>query len=1167
MSHARGASVRDYLDRPGSLAVLRNAGHTTELFLLVGQEGVTAFNGHVDLGTGVATALSQIVAEELDVPMGEVTMVLGHTQLAPDQGPTIASETIQVAAMPLRQAAAQARHFLLGLAAEALGAPQADLRIENGVIIAGQAGNRRVRFATLLEGRQHRLELDPTAQVKASSTYRIVGQAVPRTDIPAKADGSFTYVHDLRLPGMLHGSVVRPPYAGLDAGDFVGTSLIAVHGESIAHVPGVVAVVVIGDFVGVVAEREEQAAQAAQDLQIAWKPGPRLPDMAELATTLTAQPGHARTLLDTGGVSARAAAAEPRLTRTYTWPYQMHGSIGPSCAVADARAQGITVWSGTQNPLKLRQDLATLLALPEPAIEILRLEAAGCYGRNCADDVAADAALLSRAVGRPVRVQLTRAQEHLWEPKGAAQVMHVDGGLTPDGAIAAYDFATRYPSNAAPTLALLLTGAIPPVPDISTMGDRTAIPPYRFDHMRVVVHDVAPIVRASWLRGVSALPNSFAHECYIDELAAEAGADPVAFRLRHLEDPRGSELIRQVAARAGWVPRAGARRHSVRPGVMSGQGIAYARYMHGPFPGTAAAWSAWVAEVEVDTGTGAVSVTRVVVGQDSGLVINPAGVTHQIHGNVIQSVSRVLKEEVRFSDQAVASREWGAYPILTFPEVPQIQVVMVPRPDDPPLGAGESASVPSAAAIANAIFDATGLRLRAPPFTEARVLAALRQAEAGGQAPAARAPAWKRWPGAMASVIIALAAGFSWHAAIAPVPPPDAGLYSSAAIARGRILAAVGNCAVCHTQEGGAPNAGGRGIATPFGIVVATNITPDVQTGIGAWSFAAFARAMRQGVHRDGRLLYPAFPYTSYAKATEDDLQALYAYLMSQPPVRARVPPTRLAFPFSVRPLLAGWNALFLRGTAFQPDPAQTPQWNRGAYLVEGFGHCGACHSPRNLLGAERGGAHHLAGGVAGGWDAPALASRSEAPVPWTEDEMFAYLRHGASAQHGVAAGPMGPVVASLADVPDEDIRAMAHYLASLAPPITQAAAQARADGLEAQALARGDHHAGAALYAGACAACHDRAGVPVFGAGPSLALNTNLHAARPDNLLRVVLGGVHAPGAAARGVMPPFRNSLDDRQLADLLAYLRTRFAAGQPPWPNLMETARRLRQTSSRG
>src|SRR5580693_1546611 len=622
--------------RPGSLSVVRatvsGAAAGFETFISITADGaVTAFNGHVDLGTGIRTALGQIVAEELDVSFARVVVVLGDTAVVPNQGATIASETIQITAVPLRKAAAQARQYLVARAAERLELPVEQLSIEDGLVRGRD--NRSVSYGELIAGETIRLELADDVAVKAVDSYTIVGQSVPRTDLPAKATGEPVYVHDMRVPGMLHGRVVRPPYAGVDAGAFVGASLIAVDETSVGDIPGLIAVVKIRDFVGVIADREENAVKAAAQLKVTWKPTPTLPDMKDVETALRANPSTPRILIDKGDVDAAIAAAERPMQRTYIWPYQMHGSIGPSCAVADVGQDQVRVWSGTQNPHLLRADLALLSRRPESEIDVIRMEAAGCYGRNCADDVSADAVLLSRAVGRPVRVQLTREQEHAWEPKGTAQLMDVKGGLRADGNVAAYDFTTRYPSNGAPTLALLLTGAIAPVAAVSEMGDRTAIPPYDYDAMRVVARDMPPIVRAAWLRGVSALPNTFAHESWIDELAAEAEVDPIEYRLRYLKDPRAVDLIHAVAERAEWQPRP-VRQEPVSQGdVVRGRGFAYALYVHGKFPGTAAAWSAWITDVAVNKATGDVSVTRVVAGQDSGLMINPEGVRHQIHGN------------------------------------------------------------------------------------------------------------------------------------------------------------------------------------------------------------------------------------------------------------------------------------------------------------------------------------------------------------------------------------------------------------------------------------------------------------------------------------------------------------------------------------------------------
>jgi nicotinate dehydrogenase subunit B len=1173
--------------RSGSLSVVRPAGSggQFETFIRITADGsVTAFNGHVDLGTGIQTALGQIVAEELDVSFARVVVVLGDTSRVPNQGATIASETIQISAVPLRKAAAQARHFLLARAAERLELAVEDLSVEDGLI---RGHNRSVSYGELIGGEIVRLELASEVQVKATESYSIVGQSVPRADLPAKATGELVFVHDVRVPGMLHGRVVRPPYAGVDAGAFVGTSLIAVDESSVADIPGLVAVVRIGDFVGVIAEREENAVKAAAQLKLSWKPTPTLPDLGNVETALRANPSTPRTLIDKGDVEAALAAAAKPMPRTYLWPYQMHASIGPSCAVADYQDGQIRVWSGTQNPHILRADLALLLQRPEAGIDVIRMEAAGCYGRNCADDVSADAVLLSRAVGRPVRVQLTREQEHAWEPKGTAQLMDIKGGLNADGSAAAYDFATRYPSNSAPTLALLLTGAIAPVADVSQMGDRTAIPPYDYDNLRVVAHDMPPIVRASWLRGVSALPNTFAHESYIDELATEAGVDPIQYRLRYLSDPRAIDLVNAVAERAGWKPRPVRQEQVAEGDIVRGRGFAYALYVHSKFPGYGAAWSAWIADVAVNKATGDVSVTRVVAGQDSGLMINPDGVRHQIQGNVIQSTSRALMEEVSFDRNAVTSREWGAYPIIKFPDIPKIDVLMLPRQDQPPLGVGESASVPSAAAIANAIFDATGVRFRELPFTPERILRGVRgEHSSPGALPlplvAPQPPApTDRWHnpfavrrGAVATIAALVAAGLGIAAAvlpwrsIAPIARPDASVFSTATIERGRQLAALGDCAVCHTVTDGILNAGGRTIETPFGTIYSTNITPDVETGIGSWSYPAFERAMREGIHRDGRQLYPAFPYVHFAKTTDADLQALYAYLMAQAPVRADNHAPALAFPFNWRPLLAGWNALFHRADAFAPDATKSALWNRGAYLVEGLGHCGACHSPRNALGAEKARAY-LAGGFAEGWEAPPLTSLSHAPIPWNEDELFAYLRSGESRFHGVAAGPMAPVVKELAALPDEDIRAMAVYLSAFNEAaigkLDQDALALRLENLT-RTRAASASFVGLRLYEGACAVCHQVGGPPLFGSRPSLALNSNLHATVPDNLIQVILHGIAAPVSSDLGYMPAFKDSMTDDQLAELVSYLRRQFAPEKPAWTGVRAAISRIRQGISR-
>ncbi|WP_440533144.1 molybdopterin cofactor-binding domain-containing protein [Variovorax sp. YR566] len=1179
-----------------------------EILLAVWDDGsASALNGHVDLGTGIQTALGQIVAEELDLGMPCVRVMLGDTARAPNQGATIASASIQIHAQPMRLAAAQARAWLTARAAERLGVADDALQMHNGVVRITEAPDRHVSYAELVAGQRTVLRLDPQAQPKNPADYRVVGTRQARVDIPAKLAGELVFVHDMRVPGMLHGRVVRPPYAGADHGEFIGNTLEAVDESSIAHIPGIRAVVVIRDFVGIVAEREEHAEQALRELRVTWKPWPGMPDLGDLAQALRDNPSTQRLLVDEGDVDGAIAAAAQPMHRTYVWPYQMHASIGPSCALADwqpADGSGMQLrcWAGSQNPHVLRADLAKLMGVEDVQVDVVRMEAAGCYGRNGADDVAADAALLARAVGAPVRVQLTREQEHAWEPKGAAQLMEIDGGLMADGRVAAYDFETSYPSNGAPTLALLLTRTIEPVAQAFEMGDRTARPPYTYDNLRVKVNDMAPIVRASWLRGVSALPSSFAHESYIDELATAAGVDPVQFRLRHLEDPRAVELVQATAQKAGWRMRTGPQENAdggLGEGgdILFGQGFAYARYIHSKWPGFGAAWAAWVADVEVNRKTGEVHVRRVVVGHDAGLMINPAGVEHQIHGNVIQTTSRALKEQVQFAPQqqqqgtatgaqlpgvlpsgVVASREWGSYPIINFREVPVIEVMHMPRPGEPSLGAGESSSVPGTAAIANAIFDATGVRFRSPPFTPETVLAELNRGVLGDAAvpPSQPSPregrsnaAWPRrkglWATGAALVVggIGVVAGLlGWRSAIAPVSL-TAPVYSQATIERGRVLAAAGDCAVCHTAPGGAPNAGGRAMETPFGTLYTTNLTPDPETGLGRWSFSAFQRAMREGVSRDGHYLYPAFPYTAFAKTSDDDLQALYAYFMSMPAVRAETPKSELKFPFSMRPLMAGWNALFHDPTPMQPVATQSAEWNRGAYLVNGLGHCGACHTPRNALGAEQGGSAFLSGAMIDGWEAPALTHLSKSVVPWDADELYRYLRHGHTQRHGIAGGPMAEVVRELAQVPDEDVRAMATYLGSFnpAPSVqpTVVAQQAVDNAARTQGQLLGPAQR---MFDSACASCHhDGNGPTLLGVNTPLALNSNLTSARPDNLLRTILDGVREPASRDIGFMPAFREVLDDRQIAELAGYMRTRFAPQEPAWANLPADVARVR------
>ncbi|CAI1616336.1 MULTISPECIES: cytochrome c [Serratia] len=417
------------------------------------------------------------------------------------------------------------------------------------------------------------------------------------------------------------------------------------------------------------------------------------------------------------------------------------------------------------------------------------------------------------------------------------------------------------------------------------------------------------------------------------------------------------------------------------------------------------------------------------------------------------------------------------------------------------------------------------------------------------------------WGGVTVIAVVVAGVVASRQPEIAPLAADATHRFSEAQIARGKTLADLGDCAVCHTRAGGERNTGGLAMEIPFGTIYTTNITPDVETGIGSWSYAAFERAMRHGVDRQGRYLYPAFPYTAFTRTRDEDLQALYAYLMSQPPVKYRPPATDLHFPFNIRQGIFAWNLLFLTPGAMPEQAAQSADWNRGAYLVEGLGHCSACHSPRNVLFGEKTGDEHLAGGVAEGWTAPALTGRSPAPLAWTQQDLVDFMRTGYSANHGVAAGPMAPVIEEgLSRLPQADLQAIAVYLRSYHP---ETAAGATAATLNAQAERQVEplSSEGARLFSGACMACHaQEKGAQMAGVRPSLALNTNLFADAPDNAIRVVLDGIQRPANAELGYMPGFRHNLNDAQIAILLNYLRQHYA-GQAPWPDLAAQVSRLR------
>ena len=688
-------------------------------WLAVGADGsVTLYSGKVELGTGVETALSQIVAEELDVPIGRVTVIQGSTGLVPDQGYTAGSRTLQSGGVQIRQAAATARQALLALAAARLGAPASALAVRNGTVFAGA---RSVSYAELTGGRHFARAVDRAAPLKQPSAYTTVGRAVPRVELPAKVYGTHVYVHNVRVPGMLHGRVVRPTA--------IGATLGAIDDHAARAIPGVVDIVQRANFVGVVAVREENAIEAARALDVTWTPpATPLPSLHDMYDAMHTTASRERVLTSIGNVDAPLADGARQLQATYFTPYQSHGSIGPSCAVADVRDDEATVWSGTQGSYALRDALAELLGVAPERVRVVWTEASGCYGHNGADDAAADAALLSQAVHRPVRVQWSRADELGWDPKSPAMRMDVRGAVDARGRVVVWDYAVTTPTHSTRPgghAGNLLAGQLLGLTGRSGFGggDRNARHNYIFPADRVVSRQFehGPL-RPSAMRGLGAPANLFATESFMDELAAAAHVDPIQFRLGHLQDPRGIAVIQRVAELSGWEPRPSPRRIA-RAGDSAmevGRGIAFAQYEN------QFAYVATIAEVDVHPASGRVRVRRACVAFDCGLIVNPDGLRNQIEGGTVQGISRALLEAVRYDDRAVTSVDWKTYPILAFPDVPDsVEVALLNHPDQPAWGAGEPATCTVAGAIANAIFDATGARVRAVPFTPERVRAAL----------------------------------------------------------------------------------------------------------------------------------------------------------------------------------------------------------------------------------------------------------------------------------------------------------------------------------------------------------------------------------------------------------------------------------------------------------
>lgn len=710
-----------------------------DAWLRVEKDGtIRIFTGKVEIGMGVETGFAQIVAEELDVLPASVSFVMGDTSLTPDQGGVGGSTSIALGAQPLRNVAATARSLLLQIASQRLSVPTDQLLVTSGIVTVSGDTSKRISYGELaggtdlndimkVTGRGFGLNVVGRGKTKDPSSYTIVGKPIPRVDIAPKILGQWNYVTDVRVPGMLHGRVIRPASAG--------AALVSVDDKAAREVPGYVQTVVEGNFVGVVAENEWAAIRAARALKIEWsKPAPAFPAQVHLYDHMrSVTPKASKETLKTEDADALIASAEKKVEASYEWPFQSHATMGPGCAVADVHLDGVTtVWSGGQKPHALQQGYAELLKVPPEKVRVIWTEDAGSYGRPGFEDTAADAVLLSRAVGKPVRVQWMREDMTAWGTKGPAVIYDMSAALDEKDEVKALRFSSRafsggetmfLPATAGNFLGAQLTG----IPNTSGVDEfaqwGTESVAYNFANVHADAHVVPAFLassspmRTTHLRDPEGPATAFAAESFIDELAAAAGADPIQFRIKYVNDARLQAALMRAGEAYGWDLRPSPKKHGAGE-TATGRGVAVA--LRG---GTRVAT---IAEVDVHRATGVVRVKRLVCVHDCGLIVNPQALRGTIAANLIQSLSRSMKEEVTFDANRVTSTDWYSYPVARASDVPEkVEIVLIDHPEIEPSGAGEPSSRPTAAAIANAIFDATGARVRQAPFTPARVKAAL----------------------------------------------------------------------------------------------------------------------------------------------------------------------------------------------------------------------------------------------------------------------------------------------------------------------------------------------------------------------------------------------------------------------------------------------------------
>lgn len=716
-------------------------------------ETVTAYSGKCEFGQGFRTVQYQLVAEERSVPLERVTLIICDTDLTPDQGVTSGSQShlAEFGTAGLRQALATARTAMFQLASDMLKVPMDQLIVSDGMISDMNDASKAVSYGTLMGGKKFALALDTKAVPKDPTTYTVLGTSLPRYDIPSKITGEFQFVQHVRVPGMLHGKVVRPPSPG--------AKVVSVDEASVKGLPGNVQVVVKNDFVGVVADKEWFALQAAQTLKVTWSNGDTLPDQSTLYDYMRKQPSSDSYSVLATDVDVNLKAGAKMVTATYYHPYQMHGSLGTSCAVADVKGgtganASATIWSATQGVYPQRDSVAVVLGIPNRNIRVIFVEGSGCYGINGGDTVCFDAALLSQAVGKPVRLQFTRKDEMAGgENYGPAYVIDLKGSIDDKGQIMAWDYEAWTLSKGgrpnANNPGNIISGALSGLP-APRVNPSTANPPTNFNNNnntassygagclggrcggtgtirseRVLTHTINSPFFTGPLRSPARLQNSFANESFMDELAFAAKADPVAFRLLHLIDQRLIDCVTGAANAYGWDTRPSPKAGNAKTGVVSGRGISALLYEGNN------GYCALIAEAEVDQDSGVVAVKRLVASQDSGPVSNPNGLANQMEGGALQGMSRALREEVRWDDQGVFSVDWRSYPVFHWGDpLPEIETVIINRLDVGQMGAGECTITAAGSAIGNAIFDATGVRIREIPFTPNRVLAALKAARA-----------------------------------------------------------------------------------------------------------------------------------------------------------------------------------------------------------------------------------------------------------------------------------------------------------------------------------------------------------------------------------------------------------------------------------------------------